>query len=75
MTAQEYATSLVNGKEFNEFHQLESVVADIRKKYDVKCEICYAGSFNSPGMDSEYYALVVVEDGTLSSLPVQIDTY
>ena len=75
MTAYEYALSLVNGKEFNELEELKAVVDDICSNHDVECKLCYAGSYDSCGYDCTYYALVILENGSIMSIDVQVETY
>lgn len=75
MSAYDYALELVNGKEFNEKSELNEIVRKILSNYDVECELCYAGSYDSTGYDCDYYALVIVEWGTILSIDVQVEQY
>lgn len=75
MSAYEYALSLVNEKEFNSSDELEAVVDDICSNHDVECNLCYAGSFDSCGYDCIYYALVILENGNIMSIDVQVESY
>lgn len=75
MTAYDYALSLVNGKEFNEKEELEAIVDDICSNHDVECKLCYAGNYESVGYDCDYYALVILENGNIMSLDVQVESY
>lgn len=75
MTAYDYALSLVNGKEFNELEELERIVDDIRSNHNVESKLCYAGSYDSCGYDCDYCALVILENGNIMSIDVQVENY
>lgn len=75
MSTYDYAISLVNGKEFNELSELEAIVDDICSNHDVECKLCYAGSYDSCGYDCDYYALIILENGNIMSIDVQVESY
>ena len=55
---------------------LESLCKTISNKYDIFCDYYHVGSYDSPGYDAEYYAIVFVDkEGDVGLVSHMIESY
>lgn len=56
--------------------QVSEITSRIKDKYKVKCDYFWAGDYDSPGYDCEYYVIVFInEEGELDGVDCQCESY
>lgn len=68
---------LINDKECSPVGEyVETVAEEVRDKFNIQCDTCYCGGFDSPGYEINCYAMAWInEDGKLEIQDFQQEAY
>lgn len=57
-------------------NNLYLVCDEVKEKFNVQCQVCSCGGFDSPGYDIDCYAIAwISEDGNLGMMDYQEERY